>query len=118
MGEIEDELGKMFKFASFSKGGNVGSIISTLAKSIQLSTLKQLRGQIDSMMKQITESMPNEGLDPYNILGVEPTANREEIEKAFKKKAWAAHPDRGGTNEEMVKVNAAYEAIKRVRVWK
>ena len=57
-------------------------------------------------------------MDPFEILGVEPNATKDEVKRAFRKKTWTAHPDHGGSNEDMIKVNAAYEAISRVRGWK
>lgn len=41
------------------------------------------------------------------ILGVSASATREQIEAAWKEKARSAHPDRGGSADEMARVNAA-----------
>ena len=50
--------------------------------------------------------------DPYSVLGVNPGATKDEVKKAFKKRAMETHPDRGGNEEEFKKVNEAYEQIK------
>ena len=54
--------------------------------------------------------------DPYNMLGVSPTASDEEITKAYRKLAKKHHPDLNQGNEEaarkMSEINAAYEQIK------
>ena len=50
--------------------------------------------------------------DPYSVLGVNPGATKDEVKKAFKKRAMETHPDRGGNEEEFKKVNEAYERIK------
>lgn len=51
------------------------------------------------------------------VLGFPPEASPTpaEISKAYKSKALEAHPDRGGTNEQMVAVNVAKEILDGVR---
>lgn len=49
--------------------------------------------------------------DYYRILGVDPTADAAAIKDAFRKKVMVCHPDRGGTHERMVLVNAAWEIL-------
>jgi hypothetical protein len=44
---------------------------------------------------------------PHSILGVPRTATRDEIEAAFREKAKKAHPDCGGSNAEMRRLNEA-----------
>ena len=44
---------------------------------------------------------------PHTVLGVSADACREEIEEAYRRKARSAHPDAGGSNEEMARINAA-----------
>jgi len=53
--------------------------------------------------------------DPYQILGVTPDAPFEVIEAAYKVKAKKAHPDKGGSEKEMRKINWAYSEIKKRR---
>lgn len=43
----------------------------------------------------------------FQILGVAATASRAEIETAYRKKAMDAHPDRGGTHDQMARLNQA-----------
>ncbi len=49
--------------------------------------------------------------NPYEILGVEPTAGLDEIKKAYRARVMKCHPDRGGTHEEMVAVAEAWEIL-------
>jgi len=49
--------------------------------------------------------------DAYAILGVPPTATRDEIRAAYRNLALHAHPDKGGNLEEFNKIKAAYETI-------
>jgi hypothetical protein len=45
-----------------------------------------------------------------DVLGLPPNASQAEIEAAYRSKAKAAHPDKGGSAEEMAKLNAARSA--------
>lgn len=50
--------------------------------------------------------------NPYTILGVEPGASAEEVRAAYRRRSRAAHPDLGGSDEEMARVNRAYETVR------
>ena len=51
----------------------------------------------------------------WTVLGVEPNAGREEIDRAWKGLAFRHHPDHGGNADEMARVNAARDAaLKQV----
>jgi len=113
---IEDDLAGMFKHFNLGGGGGIDGVLRTMVRNVQIDVLKQLRRQIDSQIKVLSGT--EVGIDPFEILGVKPNATKDEVKRAYKKKAWDAHPDRGGSNNEMMKVNAAYEAISRVRGWK
>ncbi|KKM26719.1 hypothetical protein LCGC14_1581920 [marine sediment metagenome] len=120
---IEDDLFNMFKYSGINKGQDVNQLLGTLVRNAHINALKAIRLQLDRNIKMlIGEASMNEAYDPslnpYTILNVDPEATKEIIDKAFKKKAWSAHPDHGGSNQEMIKVNAAYEAIKQFRSWK
>ena len=123
MSSPEDLLSDMFKFMGVGKGQDVNKVLDTLIRNTQINMLKRLRHEIDNNIRKLTQEgvdgmAYDPRLDPYKILGVNQDATKEEIKRAFKKKAWKVHPDRGGSNEEMVKVNAAYEAIRQFRGWK
>jgi DnaJ family protein A protein 2 len=47
----------------------------------------------------------------YDLLGVTPSASESELKKAYRKKALALHPDKGGDPEQFKEVTAAYEAL-------
>lgn len=50
-------------------------------------------------------------MDYYSILGVPRNASPEEIKKAYKKKSMQHHPDRGGNQDDFIKVQSAYEVL-------
>jgi DnaJ family protein A protein 2 len=47
----------------------------------------------------------------YKILEVSPTADQNEIKKAYKKKALKCHPDKGGSEEEFKNVSKVYQVL-------
>ena len=55
------------------------------------------------------------GIDPFKVLGVTSAATREEVQRAFRKKALLHHPDRGGVADDFMALKRAYDAIKKRR---
>jgi molecular chaperone DnaJ len=52
-------------------------------------------------------------MDPYKILGIDPSASKDDIKKAYKKLANKYHPDKPDGDEGKFKeVKAAYETVK------
>lgn len=47
----------------------------------------------------------------YDVLGVKKKASKEEIKRAYKKKAKETHPDVGGTEEDFKNVGKAYRIL-------
>jgi DnaJ-domain-containing protein 1 len=52
---------------------------------------------------------------PYQVLGVAPEAPMEDVERAFRKRVMACHPDRGGDEDELRRVLAAVHQIREER---
>jgi ferredoxin len=50
--------------------------------------------------------------DPFDVLGVDPGADEEAIERAYRKRVKEAHPDHGGSQRAFERVRAAYDAIQ------
>jgi len=128
---IEDDLFEALKYASFGgmKGSPpVGGMLKVLMNTVEINVLRKMQVDLANMQEtlgkrisELSKQKPSSGLgkdmDPFNILGVRPDSTEAEVKKAYKGKAARAHPDRGGSNEDMVMVNAAYEAIRRYRGW-
>lgn len=56
---------------------------------------------------------PKQKRNPYEILGIYETATLEEAEAMFKAKAKRAHPDSGGSSEQMTELNEAITQIRK-----
>jgi curved DNA-binding protein CbpA len=50
-------------------------------------------------------------MNPYSILGVTTGATDDEIKQAFRQKARAHHPDKGGSDADMADINKAYAIL-------
>lgn len=50
-------------------------------------------------------------MNPYDVLGVSKTASKNEIKKAYRKKALQYHPDKGGNESKFREVNEAYDIL-------
>jgi hypothetical protein len=48
---------------------------------------------------------------PFQVLGVGANASREEIERAYRLLASEHHPDRGGSEQQMARINAARDQL-------
>jgi len=51
--------------------------------------------------------------DPYQILKVHPSSKLEDIKQAYIELVKIHHPDKGGDAKEMLKINAAWEQLKK-----
>ena len=50
--------------------------------------------------------------NPFVILGLSLDASEEQIRKAYKTLSLRHHPDRGGDEELMKKINVSYDVLK------
>jgi DnaJ domain len=55
-------------------------------------------------------------MDPYAVLGLPPTATPDQVAAAYRRLAKEWHPDRGGGDERMAQINAAYDVL-RATAW-
>ena len=50
-------------------------------------------------------------MNPYSVLGIESTANTDEIKRAYHKAALQHHPDRGGDKTKFQQIQKAYDSL-------
>jgi hypothetical protein len=55
-------------------------------------------------------------MDPHGVLGLPPTATPDEVAATYRRLAKEWHPDRGGGDERMAEINAAYDLL-RATAW-
>jgi hypothetical protein len=51
-------------------------------------------------------------MDPYAELGLPPSATPDEVAAAYRRLAKEWHPDRGGAEERMARINSAYDLLR------
>jgi DnaJ-domain-containing protein 1 len=80
--------------------------------------LREMRGEHVEEPGSKRANSPSNATDMdmcYRLLGLSPSAQWEEVERAYRQKAKIHHPDRGGDADTMRALNEAYSRIKKVR---
>jgi len=113
---IEDDLFNTLKYANLGGKSDPLKMMRTMLNNLEVTLLKKMDAQIRARISVLKTD--DTELDPFTILGVDTNATKEGVTRAYREKAARAHPDKGGSNEEMAKVNAAFEAIKLFKGWK
>ena len=113
---MEDRLFEALKHMNM--GGGSPDMLKMLRQA-QLNAFRQMRKSIDDKIRllEATDSMASSDMDPFSILGVNQNVTEEELTRAYRAQSKQAHPDVGGTNEEQVKINAAYQTIRQFKGW-
>lgn len=73
--------------------------------------------RFDKARAEAQNLVPADVQAALNLLGLSPQCTRDELKRAYRKKASLAHVDRGGTHADMLAVNAARACIERWRAW-
>jgi hypothetical protein len=81
-------------------------------------TIEALRGierwgTGDMVQQAFTGFLALPGDSPWDVLGIALGAGRQEIEAAYRRKAKVLHPDRGGSDDAMSKLNRARDEAVR-----
>lgn len=83
----------------------------TVAGAAAASSAGTCSSATQSCRSQLRHSSSAKKRDFYEVLGVSKTASDSEIKKAYRQRAMATHPDKGGNKEEFAAVSEAYEVL-------
>ena len=84
--------------------------------AVQSMRMNEVRGIADTMQKAYLQLAAPSHVDPWELLGIRPDADIEIVHAAYRTVAKTAHPDTGGSDETMQRVNDAYQRILEERV--
>lgn len=79
--------------------------------AIERLRLIEKAGLAEMMRSALVQLAPPTEDAPWVVLGCSPHASAGEIEQAYRQAALKAHPDRGGSHDAMVRVNAARDVM-------
>jgi DnaJ-class molecular chaperone len=88
-------------------------MIDDYVRQAEIGMLNGVKTRVDGHIQRLKNPPAN----PFTVLGLKSTCTEEEFRTAYRAKVKTAHPDMGGSAEEFKKVQAAYEAIKRLKGW-
>ena len=86
--------------------------LRVLFLAIESMRLNERRGIGEVLQSAYAQLQAPEVFNPYEVLGVYSNQPIEVIEAAYKAKVKSAHPDAGGSDEEMQKLNRAITLIR------
>jgi hypothetical protein len=129
IGDYRDQANAMSAIVVFDFNGNRVRVeydplcchrcnMRAIYLTLEALRLSYKRGLADVLMHTVAQMLALPGaqyIDPYELLGVRPDADLEDIEAMYRIKAKRAHPDKGGTAEQMAQLNAAIERIRADR---
>jgi DnaJ-domain-containing protein 1 len=121
--EFDDRFAAMFDFVNIGRGApalpNFQKMLEDMQTQLIDEIAKMVYDRVDEMrgLHRPTNMNYNAEMDPFAILGIRPGATEQEVDKAYREKAKKCHPDLGGNKEDMVKLNLAYESLRRYYGW-
>ena len=107
-------------------GGLIGSVIGNWVEEKVRDYLNKPSSKKAYRQDPSASAAPVSPQSPYDVLGVAPDATDEEVKHAYREKVKHLHPDMlrskglpdeviATVNDQMARINAAWEAVKRER---
>ena len=81
-------------------------------EGIRMASQRGILEQYKQFFQQLPAAGESSYVDPYEVLGIRPDAGMDVAEAAYRALAKTAHPDMGGSDEAMRRLNRAFEALK------
>ena len=107
-------LGYGLGFLGALAGGPVGAVVLGAAGSIGGTFIGSVL--IDKLTESLFDLPPTVALEKaYDYLGVHHTATNGELNQAFHRLCLKHHPDKGGNQEDFLKLQCQFELIKLAR---
>lgn len=86
----------------------IGNILIKIANSLDNRGFYNLASEVDDILIRLAMSFD----DALSILGISSQSpSNDEIQSAYRRMAFENHPDRGGSLEEMKKINVARDVL-------
>jgi hypothetical protein len=83
------------------------------SKRAAQSEQKQQTQQPRREEKREEVKLPRTSQEAFRILSLEPPVSLTDVKRAYRRKAFRCHPDRGGSHAQMVVINAAFELAQK-----
>lgn len=86
-------------------------VLYLAVESMRMNEVRGIDGILETAYLQLAS--PVQEKSPYEVLGIYPGSPLMVAEAAYKAAALKAHPDRGGSQEQMAQLNKAIEALRK-----
>ena len=86
-------------------------VVYLAVEAMRLNERRGISDVLESAYLQL--AAPTEAIDAYELLEIRPDTSLEVAEAAYKAKVRNVHPDKGGSVEQMKRLNQAIEEIRR-----
>lgn len=90
---------------------SVADNVHAIRKTIEALRGIERWGSGDMVQQAFTGFIALPSNSPWDVLGLKPGASHDEIRAAYREKARLAHPDQGGSNEQMARLNTARDEL-------
>ena len=86
-------------------------VLYLAVEAMRLNEVRGIHELLESAYLQL--AAPAQVADPYEVLEIRPDASLEVVEAVYKAKVKMVHPDKGGSELLMKRLNQAIEAIRK-----
>ncbi len=107
--------GKNTRAMAIDRYNRIADNFGAIAATVEAMRAIERHGGAEILDRAFTgfAALPNPAREdlPHNVLGVDENATLEEIEYAYRRLAQQMHPDKGGSDASMARINSARDAM-------